>query len=51
MVNYISAKDLIEFRRLGGFHLEIRQANISATADISTHRTAVFAFRIDAVLS
>jgi hypothetical protein len=51
MVNYISAKDLIEVRRLGGSHLETWQADISAPADISTHRTVVLAFRIDAVLS
>ena len=45
MVNYISAKDLIEVRRLGGFRAEIGSADISAPADISAQKTVVLAFR------
>ena len=48
-VNYISAKDLIEVRRLGGFRAETGSADISAPADISALKTVVLAFRIGAV--
>jgi hypothetical protein len=49
MVNYISAKDLIEVGRLGGFRAETGSADISAPADISAQKTVVLAFRIGAV--
>jgi hypothetical protein len=39
MVNYLSAKDLIEVRRVGGFSAETGSADISAPADISAQRT------------
>jgi hypothetical protein len=39
MVNYISSKDLIDVRRLGGFGAETGPAEISAPADISARRT------------
>ena len=49
MVNYISSKDLIEVRRLGGFGAKTGPADISAPADIPAQMTVVLAFRISAV--
>ena len=38
IVNYVSAKDLIEARRLGEFYAESVSADISARAEISAQR-------------